>query len=141
MQSGRDTTLIGSNIVDDNGTTLIAQGNLNLLAGTNTSSQSDYKHEEKSGFFSSGGFGITIGSQEQSQDQKTTSTSSAAATDGSIKGNVNLSAGKTYQQTGSDVLTPKGDINISAQQVNILAARETQHSMVDTEFHPGLAGA
>jgi len=54
---------------------------------------------------------------------------------GSIRGNVNLSAGQTYQQTGSDILTPRGDININAQQVNILAARETQHSTVDTEFH------
>jgi filamentous hemagglutinin len=44
---------------------------------------------------------------------------------GSVQGNVNINAGKAYTQTGSDVLTPQGDINITAQSVDINAATDT----------------
>ena len=134
MQAVRDINIVGSNIIGDKSTTLNAKGNLNLLAGINASAQSDYKKEEKSGIFSSGNFGITIGRQEQSQDQQSISTSSAASTVGNIQGDVNLIAGETYQQIGSDVLTPQGDINIKAKQINLLAARDTQSQTVVSKF-------
>lgn len=44
---------------------------------------------------------------------------------GAINGRVIISAGHSYNQTGSDVLTPKGDIDITAQAVNIKEGRET----------------
>jgi hypothetical protein len=43
---------------------------------------------------------------------------------GAIEGNVNLRAGQTYTQRGSDVVAPGGDVNISAQKVTIEEARE-----------------
>ncbi|WP_227518260.1 hypothetical protein, partial [Acinetobacter baumannii] len=47
---------------------------------------------------------------------------------GSLNGNTNIVAGKTYQQTGSTVSSQKGDVNILAQQVNIEAAKEQSTS-------------
>ena len=63
-----------------------------------------------------------------------------ASTVGSVEGDVNINAGKVYNQTASDILTPAGDpstirqahgsgqagnINITAQQVNIVAGQDT----------------
>jgi filamentous hemagglutinin len=38
---------------------------------------------------------------------------------------VTINAGAAYTQTGSDVLTPEGNIDISAKKVDINEARET----------------
>jgi filamentous hemagglutinin len=82
---------------------------------------------------------LTVGSRQLSNDQKNTRTTSAASTIGSLgsstgNNNVNLTAGRTYQQTGSDVLALQGDANITAQTVTINEARETQRSSSDTKF-------
>ncbi|MBB3212347.1 filamentous hemagglutinin [Herbaspirillum sp. Sphag1AN] len=134
LQAGQDVNVVGSNVVGDNDTSITAQRNLNIVAATETASQSSFREDKKSGLFTSGGIGITIGSQQQSQDQQTTSTSVAASTVGSTAGNINLKAGQIYQQTGSDVVAPGGDINIAAKTVNISAATESQHSEQEVKF-------
>lgn len=83
---------------------------------------------------SSGGVGVTIGSQEQSLDQKTTGTTAAASTVGSIAGNVSLQAGNAYKQVGSDVTAPGGNIDITAKKVDIVEARETSQTVVEQKF-------
>jgi hypothetical protein len=45
-----------------------------------------------------------------------------------------INAGKTYTQTGSDVLTPAGDIAITAQKVDINEARETGSQSSEQKF-------
>lgn len=47
---------------------------------------------------------MTIGSRMQSTDQAITGTSAAGSTVGSINGNVNIVAGESYRQVGSDVM-------------------------------------
>lgn len=49
-------------------------------------------------------------------------------------GVIKSGAGQTYTQTGSDVLTPVGDITIAAKKVDILEARETSHNQTETQF-------
>jgi filamentous hemagglutinin len=68
-----------------------------------------------------------------------------------LDGNIDLQAGRTYTQTGSDVLalgqttnsnnsptnTPAqttGDITIAAQQVTVTEARETSRTVTETQF-------
>jgi filamentous hemagglutinin len=92
------------------------------------------REEKKSGFMSSGGFGFTVGKREQSTDQRSTSTTAAASTVGSIAGDVRLQAGNGYRQVGSDVLAPAGDINIVARKVDIIEARETSRTETETKF-------
>jgi filamentous hemagglutinin len=45
-----------------------------------------------------------------------------------------INAGKTYTQTGSDVLTPAGDIAITAKAVDIKEARETGSQSTEKKF-------
>ena len=47
---------------------------------------------------------------------------------------MSISAGKTYTQTGSDVLTPNGNIAISAKAVTINEARETGSQSTEQKF-------
>ena len=68
-----------------------------------------------------------------STDQQTDGTTAAASTVGSTDGNVLLHAGQTYRQVGSDVITPQGSIDITAQRVDILEARETSRTTVETK--------
>jgi filamentous hemagglutinin len=107
------------------------QGKLNAQRALTASSFSETK---KSGLMSGGGLSVTIGKQSQSLDRQNTRTTAAASTVGSIGGNVSLTAGQTYTQTGSDVLTPAGNIDISAQTVNITEARETGSQSSEQRF-------
>jgi filamentous hemagglutinin len=144
--AGRDVNVVGSTVVADNGITINAERDIKVTSATNTTTENHYKDEKTSGLMSSGGFGVTLGSRQLSNDQKNTRTTSAASTIGSLgsssgnntgnstNNNVNLTAGRTYQQTGSDVLALQGDANITAQKVDINEARETQRSSSDTKF-------
>jgi len=132
--ANQDIHVQGGNIVSDSGTLLLAKNNINIEAATNTTVETHFKDEKKSGIFSGGGLSISIGTQQQSVDQKGTTTTAAASTIGSAQGNVILSAGQSYTQTGSDVLAPAGDITITAKKVDILEARETSHNQTETKF-------
>ncbi|EHP37809.1 hypothetical protein OR16_40784 [Cupriavidus basilensis OR16] len=70
----------------------------------------------------------------QSVDKRDLSTRAAASTIGSTGGDVTLVAGNHYQQTGSQVLAPKGDIDIHAKKVDIVEARETGRSTEESKF-------
>ncbi|MDP9897878.1 hemagglutinin repeat-containing protein [Variovorax ginsengisoli] len=131
LSSGRDLQVTGSEIIADQGTTLMAKNNIAIEAATNTFTQSQFHEEKKSGLMGSGGIGVTIGSRAQSEDQKSASTTASASTIGAIAGNVTMVAGNTYRQVGSDVLAPGGDVGILAKNVDIVEARETYRS--DTE--------
>jgi filamentous hemagglutinin len=132
--AGNDITVTGSNVISDAGTTLAAGNNLTIQAATNTSKSSEFKETKESGLMSSGGFGVTIGSQEQSLDQKTSGTTAAASIVGSIAGNVSVQAGNAYKQIGSDVMAPGGNIDITAKKVDIVEARETSQTVVEQKF-------
>ncbi|MFN3735427.1 hemagglutinin repeat-containing protein [Comamonas testosteroni] len=49
-------------------------------------------------------------------------------------GDVNILAGNAYQQVGSDVIAPKGDVNVVAKEVQIVEARETGSSATEQRF-------
>lgn len=125
IQAGRDLDMVGSHAITDQDMSFIAGRDINIVAATETSRQSDYFKQTKSGVFSTGGMGFTIGKQEQSTDGKGTNTYAAASTVGSINGGITLVAGRNYTQTGSHIVAPAGDIGIAADQILIQEARET----------------
>ncbi|WP_232520322.1 hemagglutinin repeat-containing protein [Ralstonia solanacearum] len=142
VQAGNDINVKGSNVVSTEGTTLIAKHDVNIEAATNSTTERHLREEKKSGLFSSGGIGFTIGTQQQSQDNQDARTTAAASTVGSTNGNVAIGAGNHYQQVGSNVVAPQGDITIQAKKVDILEAQETSHSTQETQFkQSGLAVA
>lgn len=131
---GENVTVTGSNLVSDAGTVIAARNDLTIQAATDTKQESHFKRVDKSGFMTGGGLSFTIGKQMQSADQQDASTRAAASTIGSTDGDVMLAAGNRYQQTGSHVLAPKGDIDIHAKRVDILEARETGINIQESKF-------
>jgi filamentous hemagglutinin len=134
ISAGQDLRVQGSNVLADEDVVLAAQRDLQIEAAQNSSSSSSFNETKKSGLMSGGGLSVTIGKQVQSLDQGQQQTTAAVSTVGSIGGNVSLTAGQTYTQTGSDVLSPAGNIDINAQAVNITEARETGSQSSEQRF-------
>ncbi|HWW08180.1 hemagglutinin repeat-containing protein [Collimonas sp.] len=125
VQAGRDIGVIGSNIVATNDIDLHAKNNVTIATAQNTS-DSSYRFEEKtSGMFSSGGVGVTMGSKSQQNTQTSRQVTNTGSTVGSIDGNVNISAGNTYTQSGSNVIAMQGDVGVTAQKINVIAVHDT----------------
>lgn len=133
ITSGNALNIAGSNVVSDQDMRLKAAGNVLIAAAYNTSDTSSFTQTARSGLMSSG-LSITAGKQQQSVDQQNQSISAVASTVGSTGGNVSITAGRGYTQTGSDMLTPKGDIDITAQKVDITEARETNSQSSERKF-------
>lgn len=85
--------------------------------------ETHYSKTKKSGFNVSSS-SIGYGNSKLTTTNDTQTVKNVGSTVGSIEGDVNIDAGKQYTQTGSDILTPSGDINITAQQVDINAATD-----------------
>ncbi len=134
ISSGQDTLIKGSNVVADQNLTINAGGNVTIAADQNSQTSSHFYSKSESGLLSGGGMGISIGEREQSQANKITSTTAAASTVGSVGGDVSITSGKAYTQTGSDVVAPAGNIAITAQQIQIQEARETTTSQTEQKF-------
>jgi len=134
MIANRDINVTGGNVVGTHDVALVAGNNVNLLAAQNTYEQSYSKEEKKSGMFSSGGVGFTVGKQEQQNAQTSKQLIHSDSTVGSTDGNIVISAGNAYTQTGSNVLAPKGDIGIVAKSVDINAAIDTMSATQDSKF-------
>jgi filamentous hemagglutinin len=132
--AGHDLNLTGGNVVATNAVTLAAGNNIKIEAAANSRTESHFRQEKKSGLLGSGGIGFTIGSQTQSIENKGASIIASAATVGSTQGNVAIAAGNDYQQTGSEVLAPQGDIDISAKKIDIVEAQNTSLNTTETRF-------
>jgi filamentous hemagglutinin len=132
--AGRDLMVSGSSVVSDTATTLLAQNNIVIEAASNTSEEQHLVAQKKSGLLGSGGIGFTIGTREQSTDGQGRGASHSASTVGAINGDVNIVAGKQYRQTGSDVLSPDGDINVLAKTIAITEVQDTSNSQSESKF-------
>ena len=110
IQAGNDISLTGTNAISDKGTTLTAGRDISILAAKNTSSQSSSSQTKKSGLFSAdGGMGFTIGKQQNDDSNASTALTHTASNVGAIDGNVIITAGGKYQQTGSNLIAGMGD--------------------------------
>ena len=136
--AGGDMTLIGSQVVSDQGTVLKAGNNLTLKEARNTDEYFNHHVEKKSGLMSSGGLGFSFGSREMGKDDTTRINQAVGSTVGAISGDVTLLAGQRYTQTGSAVtatgVNGGGDVNIVAKDIAITEARETAQNVTDTWF-------
>ncbi|AAF84995.1 hemagglutinin-like secreted protein [Xylella fastidiosa 9a5c] len=129
---GNNITVTGSHVVSDAGTYMQAEHDLTLQAATHTT-QSTYSHHTKQrGLIRNGGASLTLGNQSQRTDSTTTATTTTGSLIGATNGNVTLLAGGHYQQIGSDVLSPHGDIDIHAKKVDIIQAHHTSQTTQHT---------
>ena len=110
IQAGNDISLTGTNAISDKGISLTASSNIDILAAQNTSSESTFSQTKKSGLFGAdGGMGFTIGKQQNDDSNASTALTYTASNVGAIDGNVIITAGGKYQQTGSNLIAGMGD--------------------------------
>ena len=124
LDAEKDISVKGSHVIADQDTNLSAKNNVKVESALTQSSEEHFYSKKKSGLFSSGGIGVTVGQIKESTDNNNQQFTSNASSVGSLAGHTNITAGNTYQQTGSTVLAQEGDVNILAQRVNIEAANE-----------------
>jgi len=134
IQSGNDIGLTGSSVVGSEDVTVTAEHDVSIVNALEQRTERLLKQKSKSGLFSSGGFGVTIGTQQQSVHNDNKASTAAGSTLGSITGNLAVTAGKAYRQTGSDVLTLQGNVDINAEKVDIIEATDRYVSQQVTEF-------
>ncbi|MCD1125601.1 hemagglutinin repeat-containing protein [Jinshanibacter sp. LJY008] len=120
LSAGHDLNITGSSVIGDGDLKLKAGNNVNILAAVEEQSTYRLNEKKKSGVFSGGGLGFTIGttsSRHQIDDASTTQSQSASMI-GSTGGSVSIFAGEQAHIGGSDVIASK-DINIIADNVLI----------------------
>ncbi|WP_196299385.1 hemagglutinin repeat-containing protein, partial [Yersinia thracica] len=114
------------NVVADKDINLRAKENITVGTAQQRESESHLFEQKKSGLMSTGGIGVTVGSNSQKTTDTGKSLSNVGSTVGSVLGNVSMTVGEDLTVQGSEVLAGK-DINLSGKNVSILAA-ENQSS-------------
>lgn len=127
IQADQDIGVSASDVVSTNGTLLEAGRNVLIDGAIETSESSHAESKKKSGVMSSGGIGFTIGSASAKSTQSNYSEQLRGSTIGSVLGNVEIQASKDLTIRGSDVVAGQ-DVQLSGQNVNILAAQNNNRS-------------
>ncbi|MEE9929083.1 hemagglutinin repeat-containing protein [Microvirgula aerodenitrificans] len=141
VQAGNDLGVKGGSVVSTQETTLLAGRNLTLDAASDSSFSSYFKKTKKSGMFSSGGFGVTIGSMMQSDQVGDRNLTYTGSTAGSVLGNVTLRAGQDLKLAGSDLIAG-GDLTAIGQNVTFDSAMQrAQHDEKHERKQSGLTVA
>lgn len=136
VQAGEDLNLTGSQIISTQDTHLVAGNNIHLNNAIDTRNEEHSQQEKKIGVFKSNtdDLGFTIGVQKQSAKTHENSNTVVASTVASTNGNVSIEAGNHYRQTGSEVLAPIGDVNISAKNIEIKNAENINSRTQENKF-------
>lgn len=133
VSSGRDTNVQSSTLVADGNIDVAAGRNLNIVSGENRTDSETSSSSTKKGFVGSW-YQPAAGTVKQRQGSEQDQVQQVGSQVASLNGNIQLRAGDTYTQTSSQVLAPKGDISISAQQVEIGAAHDSATGTNSTDF-------
>ncbi len=133
VRAGQDVKVTGSDVVSTQGTAVVAGRDVNIASAIDSSTRRSFRQERTSGVMGAG-LGVTVGSRVQSRDVDGRAQTAAASTIGSVEGNVTIVAGNRYTQVGSDVLAPKGDIDIAARSVEIRAAEQASKTTTEDKF-------
>jgi filamentous hemagglutinin len=134
LEAGRDLQLRAAQAVSDQGTTLVAGGDITLDGVNQRLDSEQFSKTVKSGLFGGGGLGVTLGKQSLSQTVKSSQTQYQGSVVGAVDGDVSITAAGAYRQTGSELQAPGGDISIQAKTVDIVEAREQGSQSTQTQF-------
>ncbi|WP_145497024.1 hemagglutinin repeat-containing protein [Yersinia ruckeri] len=119
--SGKNVVVTGSHVVADKEINLRAKENITVGTVQQSESESHLFEQKKSGLMTTGGIGITVGSNSNKVTDNGKTFSSVGSMVGSVQGNVNITAGEDLRVQGSDVLAGK-DIHLTGKNVAIVAA-------------------
>ncbi|MGK5060465.1 hemagglutinin repeat-containing protein [Janthinobacterium sp. LB2P49] len=141
MVGGRDVAIKGSTVVADGNIDLTALRNLSIVSAENDKDTTSSSFSKKSGFI--GSFTQpAFGTVKTTSDGKNTGVAQVGSQIASLGGNVSLRAGETYTQTASEVLATgagangglPGDISIVGKNVLIKEAYNSNASEQHTTF-------
>ncbi|PHV29502.1 hypothetical protein CSQ93_05395 [Janthinobacterium sp. BJB426] len=141
MVGGRDVAIKGSTVVADGNIDLTALRNLSIVSAENDKDTTSSSYSKKSGFI--GSFTQpAFGTVKTTSDGKNTGVVQVGSQIASLGGNVSLRAGETYTQTASEVLATgagangglPGDISIVGKNVLIKEAYNSNASEQHTTF-------
>ncbi|WP_315851081.1 hemagglutinin repeat-containing protein, partial [Yersinia bercovieri] len=130
--SGKNIAVSGSNVVADNDVSLRAKENLTIGTAQQRESESHLYEKKKSGLMSTGGIGVTVGSNRQKTTDQAQTLTNVGSTVGSLGGNVTLEAGDQLTLHGSEVIAGK-DIALKGADVAITAAENSLSQQHTTE--------
>uniref|UniRef100_UPI002DD437BF hemagglutinin repeat-containing protein n=1 Tax=Pectobacterium versatile TaxID=2488639 RepID=UPI002DD437BF len=139
MAANQDINLQGSSVVGDKQVTLLANHDVNTAASVENYQNYEEHSKKKSGLFSGGGIGFTIGSTSTSQklrDQAATQ-SQSISTLGSTTDSVTVKAGNDVTISGTDMVAGK-DIFLQGNNVTIDPGYDTRKQQ--QEFEQKTAG-
>ena len=134
MAANQDINLQGSSVVGDKQVTLLADNDVNTAASIENYQNYEEHSKKKSGLFSSGGIGFTIGSTSTSQklrDQAATQ-SQSISTLGSTTDSVTVKAGNDVTISGTDMVAGK-DIFLQGNNVTIDPGYDTRKQQQEFE--------
>ncbi|WP_023639573.1 hemagglutinin repeat-containing protein [Dickeya zeae] len=120
LTAGHDIGVRGSSVAADGDVALTAGHNINTAASVETYRQYEDVSRKKSGVFSGGGIGFTIGSTSLRQTLASAGTteSQSVSTLGSTGGSVSLRAGQDVNLSATDVIAAR-DIQVVGNTVTI----------------------
>ncbi|WP_263062899.1 hemagglutinin repeat-containing protein [Dickeya dadantii] len=127
LTAGQDIGVQGSAVAADGEVTLTAGHDITTAASVETYRNYEEHSRKKSGVFSGGGIGFTIGStsMSQKQDDKATTQSQSVSTLGSTSGSVRLNAGQAVSMAATDVIAAR-DIQVTGNSVTIDPGYDTR---------------
>ncbi|AIK14231.1 hemolysin/hemagglutinin-like protein HecA precursor [Pectobacterium atrosepticum] len=134
MAANQNINLQGSSVVGDKQVTLLANNDINTAASVENYQNYEEHSKKKSGLFSGGGIGFTIGSTSTSQklrDQAATQ-SQSISTLGSTTDSVTVKAGNDVTISGTDMVAGK-DILLQGNNVTIDPGYDTRKQQQEFE--------
>ena len=120
LSAGNDLTVKGSAVVGDGNIALKAGNNVEIVAATEEQSSYRLDEKKKSGVFSGGGLGFTVGSTSSRHqvNEDGTTQSQSVSTIGSTGGDVNIVAGGKAHIGGADVIANQS-LSVTGDSVQI----------------------
>ncbi|WP_338642074.1 hemagglutinin repeat-containing protein [Burkholderia pyrrocinia] len=126
VTAGHDLTVKGSDVAGTNDVTLHAGHDVTIGTAQNTSQESDYFAQHKSGLMSGGGLSVSVGNSSAKTTSESSQVTNVGSTVGSVKGNLNITAGNNLHVTGSDLVAGQ-NVTGTAANVTIDSATDTAH--------------
>jgi filamentous hemagglutinin len=145
VAAGHDVTVSGSTVAGTGDVGLSAGHDLNVTTAQTSSSETHFKEVKQSGFGTSGGIGVSYGTNDQKRTTTDAQTDNVGSLIGSTAGSVRLSAGNDLHVTGSDLIAAQNITGVGANVTLDAAQGTSRHTDVretqTTGFTLGLGGS
>ncbi|MBR8507011.1 hemagglutinin repeat-containing protein [Burkholderia cenocepacia] len=133
IQSGKDITVQGSNVVGANDVDLKAARDVRITTSQDTVKSANSFEKKESGLMSNGGMSVSIGSRSMTDQQHSTEVTNTGSMVGSLNGNLNVTAGNDLHATGS-TLHAGNDVSLEGKSVKIDSAYDTMSQAEQQQY-------